>query len=146
LNQQGAADVKGFIHHGIHPGVGIHLLAGNVAQTVAEAPGGKDKERHDDDAYNRETPFKGNHHRQYSDGLDDLSYDVNDGVADGILSDDDIIVQPAHQFTDPGMGEEAHGHTLQPGEKSHPQVVDNPFANLGIEPALPDADAAGGSG
>ena len=38
---------------------------------------------------------------------------VDDGVADGVLRADHIVVEAAHQLADLGVGEEAQTHSLQ---------------------------------
>ena len=90
-------------------------------------------------------PFQGQHNRQNGDGLDDVGDNVDDGVGDGILSADHIIVQAAHQLAHFGVGEKAQRHALQAGEESNAQIVDHAFTHLGVQAALEHVDQPAGS-
>ena len=110
LDEEGAADVEGFVDDGVHAGVGVHLSAGGIAQARAEQAGGVDEEGHDGDAGEGEAPFDGEHHGEDDDGLDEVGDDADDGVADGVLGADDVVVKAADHLAGFGAGEEAQGH------------------------------------
>ena len=114
LDQQRAADVERFVHHGVHLRVGFHLLAGDVAQ--ARRPGARAARMNSGrmtTLIERQPPFEGEHDGQHGDGLDHVGDDADDGVADGVLRADHVVVQAAHQLADLGVGEEAQRHALQ---------------------------------
>jgi hypothetical protein len=115
------------------------LAAGQVAQAVAEHPGRDDEQRQDHHADQRQPPFQGQHDGQQRQRLDDVGDDGGDGAADGGLRADHVVVQAAHQLADFGVGEKAQAHALQFAEERHAQVVDDPFADFHVEPALDDA-------
>ena len=126
--------------------VGFHLLAGDLAQASAQRAGGDEKQRQDDNADQGQAPFEGEHDAQHSRGLDHVGDDADDGVADGILRADHIVVQAAHQLADLGVGEEAQRHALQAGVERHAQIVDHAFADTGVQPALDNANRAAQGG
>ncbi len=74
--------------------------------------------------------------------LNDVGDDADDGVADGVLRADHIVVEAAHQFADFGVGEEAQRHALQVREQRHAQIVDHAFAHGGIQLPLENVDDA----
>ena len=71
-----------------------------------------------------------------------LGDDADNGVADGILRADHIVVKAAHQLADLGVGEEAQRHALQPGIQRQAQIVDHTFADTRIKAPLDHIDAA----
>ena len=80
---------------------------------VAQPAGDQRQERQDDQGNQRQAPFQGEHDRQDGDRLDEIGDDVRDGVADGVLRADHVVVQAAHQLADARVGEEAQRHALQ---------------------------------
>ncbi len=139
FDEEGAADIEGFVDDGVHAGVGVHLVAGGIAQARAEQAGGEDEQGHDGDAGESEAPFDGEHHGEDDDGLDEVGDDADDGVADGVLGADDIVVEAADHLAGFGAGEEAQGHALEFSVEGGAQVVDDAFANAGVEAAAEDA-------
>jgi hypothetical protein len=119
FNEQRPANVEGLVHVRVHLGVGFHLLACQVAQTPTQPARDKDEQRQDDHADNGQFPFEGKHDSEDRNRFDDIGDNVDDGVADGILRADHIVVQAAHQFPDFGIGEEAQTHPLQFAEERH---------------------------
>ena len=88
-------------------GVGFHLLASDVAQTGPQMTGCHDEQRQDRHTDQRQAPFQRQHHRQDADCLDDIGDDAHNGIADRILRPNHIVIQPAHQLSNFGVGEEA---------------------------------------
>ena len=137
LDQQRAADVERLVHHGVHLGVGFHLLRGRYragaspSRRAARMKSGRIStlirvSRHSS------VSITSQHRRR----LDDVGDDADDGVADGVLRADHVVVQAAHQLADLGVGEEAQRHALQVGVQRHAQVVDHAFAHPGVQPPL----------
>ena len=84
---------------------------------------------------------KAEHDGQNGDSLDDIGDDTDDGIADGILRANHIVVYPADQFTYFGVGKETQGHTLQAGKQSHPQIVNYAFTDSSIQSPLQNIDS-----
>ena len=142
LDQQDTADVEGLVEHGVHARIGLHLFAGNIAQPGAHTAGGIEEQRQDDDTDQRQMPFKGKHHGEHCQYLDDIGDDAHDGIADGVLCADHIVVEAAEQLANFGVGEKTQRHALQVGEERHPQVVDHAFTDAGVQSALEDIQDA----
>ena len=112
LDEQRAADVEGLVHVRVHLGIVIHGFAGDVAQNVAKPLREEDKQRQDQHADEGQLPFERKHDGQDRNRFDDVGDDADDGVADGVLRADHIVVEARHQLADFGVGEEAQGHPL----------------------------------
>ena len=84
----------------------------------------------------RQAPFEREHDRQDGHCLDQVGDDADDGVADGVLRADHVVVQAAHQLADLGIGEETQRHALQGSIQGYAQVIDDTFAHPGCQPAL----------
>ena len=67
----------------------------------------QDEQGQDYDADQGQSPFQPHHDRQHGNCLDDVGQDADDGVANGILSSDHVVVQAAHQLAHFGIGKEA---------------------------------------
>ena len=93
-------------------------------------------------ADDRQPPLEGQHDGQDRDRLHDVGDDADDGVADGVLRADHVVVQAGHQFADLGIGEEAQRHTLQAQRERHAQIVDHALAHDGIQSPLDHVDPA----
>ena len=126
----------------VHLGIVIHGFAGDVAQNVAKPLREEDKQRQDQHADEGQLPFEGKHDGQDRNCFDDVGDDADDGVADGVLRADHIVVEAGHQLTNLGVGEEAQTHPLQFAEERHAQIVDDAFADGGVESALDNVDPA----
>ena len=124
----------------IHLGVRFHRLAGNIAQNRAEPSRSNDEQRQDDHADQRQPPFEREHDRQQGNRFDKIGHDADDGIADGILRADHVVVEAGHQLADFGIGEEAQGHALQAGEERRAQIVDHPFAHRRVQAPLDDVN------
>ena len=48
------------------------------------------------------------------------------------MSTDNIVIQPAHQLADHGVGKKAERHALEVREQRRPEPVYYPFTYLGI--------------
>ena len=146
LDQQRAADVERFAHHGVHIGVVVHRLAGDIAQLKADTARRQDEQREDHQAEQRQPPFQRQHHQQRGDQVDGIGDDADEGVADGGLGSDDVVVEAAHQLAGFGVGEEAQRHALHVPVEEAAQVVNDAFANGGVILARDDANSAGDNG
>ena len=93
FDQQRPANVERLVHVGVHGGVLVHGLAGDVAQHRTQTAGNQDEERHDQHADDRQPPLEGQHDGQDGDRLHDIGDDAGDGVADGVLRADHVVVQ-----------------------------------------------------
>ena len=111
-------------------------------RTVPSLRANEDEQRQDEHTDEGQSPFEREHDGQDGNRFDDVGDDADDGVADGVLRADHIIVEAAHQFADFGVGEEAQTHALQLAEERHAQVVDDAFPNGGVQPALDYVDPA----
>ncbi len=146
LDQQRAADVERLVHHGVHARVGFHLLARDIAQPPTQAAGGKDKEGQDEDADEGQAPLESEHDNEDSGNLDDIGEDADQGIGDGVLRADHIIIQAAHQLADSGIGEKTQRHALKAGEEAHAQIINDALADIGIQAALDHVDKAAQDG
>ncbi len=113
FDQQRPADVERLVHVGVHGGVLVHRLAGDVAQHRTQAAGSQDEERQDEHTDDGQPPLEGQHDSQDGDRLNDVGGNANDGIADGVLRADHVVVQARHQLADFGVGEKAQRHALQ---------------------------------
>ena len=127
---------------GVHLRIHVHRLAGNVAQDRAEPSGRQDEQRQDEHADQRQPPFEGEHDHQQGDRFDEVGHDADDGIADGVLRADHVVVEAGHQLADLGIGKEAQGHALQPRKERRAQVVDDALAHRRVQPPLDDIDPA----
>ena len=71
---------------------------------------------------------------------------VGEKVGEGLLGADDVVVQPAHQGTGLGAGEERQGHALDVAEHLGAPVVDQALADVGGDPPLGQGQGAVGEG
>ncbi len=67
-------------------------------------------------------------------------------VDEGLLGADDVVVQPAHQGTGLGAGEERQGHALGVAEHLGAHVVDQALADGGGDPPLGQGQGPVGEG
>ncbi len=81
-----------------------------------------------------------------ADSLDGVGDHGHDGVADGILRADHVVVQAAHQLAHARVGEEAQRHALQARVQGHPQIVGDAFAHPRVQPPVGDVDRAAQDG
>jgi len=126
----------------VHLRVHFHCLTGNVTQESAEPLRGDDKERQNEDADESQAPFEREHDREQGNRFDEVGHDVDDGIADGVLRADHIVVEAGHQLTDFGVGKESQGHALQSREEGRAQVVDHALTHCRVQPPLNDIDPA----
>ena len=91
----------------IHLRIHLHGFTGNVTEHCAKPLRGKDKQRKDQHADDGQPPFKREHNRQQCDRLDEVGNDIDDGIADGVLRTDHVIVEAGHEFANFGIGKEA---------------------------------------
>ena len=77
FDQQDAANIERFIHHGIHLRIGFHLFPCQVAQAIAQQAGCQDEQGENRHADQGQPPFKRQHHGQYRHSLDDLGDDAH---------------------------------------------------------------------
>ena len=64
-----------------------------------------------------------------SDQRDEVADDAGEGVAEGALGADDVVVEPADQRAGAGAGEERDRHPLHVVEDRRAQVEDQPLAD-----------------
>ncbi len=102
-------------------------------RTVPSLCASEDEQRQDEHADEGQFPFERKHDGQDGNRLDDVGDDADDGVADGVLRADHVVVEAAHQLADFGVGEEAQAHALQFAEERHAQIVDDAFADLRVQ-------------
>jgi hypothetical protein len=83
------------------------VFAGNITQPATHLAGGKDEQRQDDNADQRQPPLEREHDDENCGSLNNIGDDVDDGITDRILCTDHIVIQTTHQFADLGMREES---------------------------------------
>ena len=92
LDKQRAADIESLIHVGVHLRIRLHSLAGNIAQDRPQPARHQDKQRQDEYADHGQPPFERGHNNQQRDRFDQVGHDADEGVADGILRPNHVIV------------------------------------------------------
>ena len=113
----------------VHLRVDVHAFAGDDAQAFAESARDQIEQRQDKDTAESQSPFEREHDDQDRRAFDQVGGDADDGVADGVLRADHVVVEAAHQLADFGVGEEAQTHPLQADKERHAQIIDHAFAD-----------------
>ena len=88
-------------------------FAHETAHGLADADGGVDPEREDDERGEGETPFDGEHDAEGDDEGEEVGEEVREGAGDGLLDAVHIGTDAGEDFASAGGGEEADGDALE---------------------------------
>ena len=146
LDQQGAADVEGLVHDGVHLGVHVHLLAGDIAQYGAQTLRRQDEERQDGHAEQGKSPLQGEHDRQYGDASTILVMMPTMVLLMAFCAPTTSLLRRLISSPTLVLVKKRRLHALQARKQCHPQIVDDAFADGGVQAALEDVDQAADDG
>ncbi len=104
LDQQGARDVEPLGHGVVHLGVEAVGLAGDDRQPASHPLGREHEHREDDEADQGDLPRQDEHHDEDQGHADQVGHDGGQGVGEGLLGPDDVVVEPADRGRRSGSG------------------------------------------
>ncbi len=140
LDQQRAGDVEPLGRPAAELGVELHLLPGQRGQPPAHVPRRQQEHRHQHQAGEGDRPGQVEHRAGDEHQRDEVGDDPGQGRRERLLRAHDVAVDPGHQRAGLGAGEERDRLALHVDEHLGAQVVDQPLADPGGEPALDQAD------
>ena len=138
LHELGAGDVEPFGHLRVHRGVGVHVLAGELLEPLADPLGRDDEQREHDECQQRQPPLESQHRDQRRRQYDDVADDTAERAGDRVLRADHVTVEAAGQRAGLGTCKERDRHALDLAEQRHAQVVDQALTDPSRTPALND--------
>ncbi len=134
LDEGGAGRGEPFGHLGAHRGVVVGALPPQPRKPSSDPAGGQDEHRQQDERDHGDLPGQTHHHHQGQQQRHDVADDPGEGVAEGALGADHIVVEAADQRTCTGAGEERDRHPLDVVVDGGAQIQDQPLADARRQP------------
>ena len=118
------------------PMVALWLAASRCSRASrCPSDGRGDEDRQQDQGEQRDLPGDAEHHDQGEERASRGCRPPGQGVAEGPLGADHVVVQPADQRTGAGAGEEGDRHPLHVVEHRRAQIEDQPLTEARRQPA-----------
>ncbi len=140
FDQGGAGRREALGHPGGHGRVQGGGLALHPGHAAAHAPGGDHEHGQQHQGEQGDPPGQGEHHGQGERQRDDVADHGGQGVAEGPLGADHVVVETGDERARAGAGEERDRHPLHVVEDGGPQVEDEFLAEGGRQPPAEDAE------
>lgn len=140
LDQGGAGRREPLGHPGAHRGVVLGGLPLEAGHPGAHAARGQYEHRQQDEREQGDLPGEAEHHSEREQQRDEVADHAGEGVAEGPLGADDVVVEAADERAGAGPGEERDGHPLHMVEDGGPQIEDQSFTERRRQPSTRDAE------
>lgn len=140
FDEGGAGCGEAFRHAGAHDRVQGGGLALHLGHPAAHAAGGHDEHGQQDEGEQGDLPGQGEHDGEGEDQRDQVADDAGEGVAEGALGADHVVVEPGDERAGAGAGEEGDRHPLYVVEHRRAQVEDESLTQRRRESAAQDAE------
>ena len=146
LTSMAPPDLEALLHDHVHLAVEVVALLGQRPDPLADEAGRNEEEGDEEQGGQGDLPAEEEHGGDDDDDGHQVADHVGQEVGEGLLGADDVVVQPAHQGTGLGAGEERQGHALDVAEHLGAHVVDQALADVGGDPPLGQGEGAVGEG